>query len=85
MFISLLLLFVNFLNYNLNILSKYFLFSDILYWADTSDKTIKRSFIPDPAYQDTSSGYAQNLELKGLTKPSALAIDWISEYVSIDY
>ena len=58
-------------------------FLDILYWADTSDKTIKRSFIPDPAYPDSSSGYAQNLELKGLTKPSALAIDWVSEYVSI--
>ncbi|KFM82299.1 Low-density lipoprotein receptor-related protein 2, partial [Stegodyphus mimosarum] len=54
---------------------------DIMYWTDTSEKTIKRSFIPDVMYQDTSSGFAQNLELKGLTKPSALAVDWVSGHL----
>ncbi|XP_015909717.1 low-density lipoprotein receptor-related protein 2 isoform X1 [Parasteatoda tepidariorum] len=51
----------------------------VLYWTDTSEKTIKRSFIPDDP--DASSGFAQNLELKGLTKPSALAIDWVSGHL----
>ncbi|XP_067141896.1 low-density lipoprotein receptor-related protein 2 isoform X5 [Centruroides vittatus] len=48
---------------------------DIVYWADSFDKTIKRSFLPDTKHQGT--GYAQNLELKGITKPTAIAVDWV--------
>ncbi|XP_013773508.1 low-density lipoprotein receptor-related protein 2-like isoform X2 [Limulus polyphemus] len=49
---------------------------NIVYWTDTSDKTIKRSFIPNPSDPNDGTGYPQNLEVKGLAKPSAIAVDW---------
>ncbi|UYV70466.1 hypothetical protein LAZ67_7003143 [Cordylochernes scorpioides] len=52
----------------------------MVYWADSTERTIKRSFLPT---RDTSSGhyglgFAQNLELKGILKPTGLAVDWIA-------
>ncbi|KAG1701225.1 Low-density lipoprotein receptor-related protein 2 [Nymphon striatum] len=53
--------------------------SNIVYWTDTFEKTIKRSDIPD--IRDVNKGYsfAQDLSLKGLTKPMALAVDWVGK------
>ncbi|XP_076344763.1 low-density lipoprotein receptor-related protein-like [Tachypleus tridentatus] len=48
----------------------------IVYWSDTHDKTIKRSLIPNPANPNNGTGFPQDLDVKGLTKPSAVAVDW---------
>lgn len=51
--------------------------TDILYWTDTYDKTIKRAVIPNPNDPEHGNGFSQNLELKGLTKPVDIAVDWV--------
>ncbi|CAH1789469.1 unnamed protein product [Owenia fusiformis] len=47
----------------------------IVYWTDTSLKTIKRAAIPD---DPKHLGYPQDLELSGLEQPDGIAIDWVS-------
>lgn len=49
----------------------------MMYWTDSSEKAIKRSFIPDPLDRDHGMGFAQNLHLKGLSIPTDIAVDWI--------
>ncbi|CAG2168284.1 unnamed protein product, partial [Oppiella nova] len=51
--------------------------TDILYWTDTYDKTIKRAVIPNPSDPEHGNGFSQNLDLKGLTKPVDIAVDWV--------
>ncbi|XP_013781727.1 low-density lipoprotein receptor-related protein 2-like [Limulus polyphemus] len=50
----------------------------IVYWSDSYDKVIKRSFIPYINDSDPGTGYSQNLEVKGIAKPGAIAVDWIA-------
>lgn len=50
---------------------------DMMYWTDSYEKAIKRSFIPDPLDRDHGMGFPQNLHLKGLSKPTDIAVDWI--------
>ncbi|XP_015791351.1 low-density lipoprotein receptor-related protein 2 [Tetranychus urticae] len=51
---------------------------DMMYWTDSYEKTIKRSFIPDPFDRDHGLGHSQNLELKSSSKLSDIAVDWIA-------
>lgn len=57
-----------------------FLPLDVLYWTDSYEKTIKRAALPDPNDPEHGTGYSQNLELKGLTKPVDIAVDWVARY-----
>lgn len=51
--------------------------ADIIYWIDTFEKTIKRSYISNLHDANRGSFFAQDLSLKGLTRPMAIAVDWI--------
>lgn len=54
-----------------------------MYWTDSHEKTIKRAYIPDPKDPEHGVGFPQNLELKGLTKPTDIAVDWIGRYINL--
>lgn len=51
----------------------------IVFWADSYDKTIKRSYLPSARNGEVKTGYAQDLEMKGSSKPTAVAVDWIGD------
>lgn len=36
--------------------------------------------MPNPDDPEHGTGFSQNLELKGLTKPLDIAIDWVGRY-----
>lgn len=51
--------------------------SGVVYWTDSYEKSIKRSYIPDQKDPEHGVGYPQSLDLKGLTKPTDIAVDWV--------
>lgn len=53
----------------------------MLYWTDSYEKTIKRAFLPNLTDVSAGIGFPQNLELKGLTKPNAIAVDWVGRTI----
>ncbi|KAF5276464.1 hypothetical protein FQA39_LY06533 [Lamprigera yunnana] len=53
--------------------------SEIIFWADSYDKTIKRSYMVNALNGEVKTGYAQDLNMKGNSKPTALAVDWIGD------
>ena len=48
----------------------------LLYWTDSSQKTIKRALIPD---NPKEMGYPQDLKITGIRQPSGLAFDWVAK------
>ncbi|KAJ8966733.1 hypothetical protein NQ317_010605 [Molorchus minor] len=52
--------------------------TQMVFWADSYDKTIKRSFMVNAKNGEVKAGYAQDLEMKGNSKPTALAVDWVA-------
>ncbi|XP_017778488.1 PREDICTED: low-density lipoprotein receptor-related protein 2 isoform X2 [Nicrophorus vespilloides] len=53
--------------------------SKIIFWADSYDKTIKRSYMVNALNGQVKTGFAQDLEMKGNSKPTAVAVDWIGD------
>ncbi|KAK9880927.1 hypothetical protein WA026_013260 [Henosepilachna vigintioctopunctata] len=53
--------------------------SHIIYWADSYYKVIKRSYMINASNGEVKVGYAQDLNMKGNAKPTALAVDWIGD------
>lgn len=53
--------------------------SQIVFWADSYDKTIKRSYMVNAQNGQAKIGFAQDLNMKGNSKPSALAVDWVAD------
>ncbi|XP_044762088.1 low-density lipoprotein receptor-related protein 2 [Coccinella septempunctata] len=53
--------------------------SEIIYWADSYDKAIKRSYMINASEGEVKVGYAQDLDMKGNAKPTALAVDWVGD------
>ncbi|XP_066998103.2 low-density lipoprotein receptor-related protein 2 [Anabrus simplex] len=53
--------------------------SEIIFWADSYNKTIKRSYMLNAQNGEVKTGYAQDLNMKGNSKPTSLAVDWISK------
>ncbi|KAK4336780.1 hypothetical protein RND71_043988 [Anisodus tanguticus] len=51
---------------------------NIVYWTDTYERNIKRAFIPDLKDLKHGSEHAQSLDIKFLSKPADLAIDWVA-------
>ena len=49
----------------------------VIYWTDTYEKRIKRSYVPDFLDEAHGSDLPQELLVTGLNKPTDLAIDWI--------
>ncbi|KAA0193938.1 hypothetical protein HAZT_HAZT000341, partial [Hyalella azteca] len=51
--------------------------SGIVYWTDSYEKSIKRSYMPgSPERANVTVGYAQDLDIKSRAKPSGVAVDW---------
>ena len=50
----------------------------LLYWTDSSEKTIKRAVIPDDPKE---MGYPQDLKITGIGQPSGIAFDWVAKWV----
>lgn len=48
----------------------------MIYWTDSYDKKIKRAYIPDQTNPEHGVGFPQSLDLKGLSKPTDIAVDW---------
>lgn len=53
--------------------------SQIVFWADSLDKTIKRSYMVNAKSGQAKIGFAQDLNMKGNSKPTAVAIDWVAD------
>ncbi|XP_052741747.1 low-density lipoprotein receptor-related protein 2 [Bicyclus anynana] len=52
---------------------------EMVFWADSYDKTIKRSYMINALKGEVKSGFAQDLNMKGNSKPTAIALDYIGE------
>lgn len=53
--------------------------TQLVFWADSYDKTIKRSYMVNAMNGQAKIGFAQDLNMKGNSKPTALAVDWIAD------
>lgn len=53
--------------------------NEMVFWADSYDKTIKRSYMINAKKGEVKSGFAQDLNMKGNAKPTALAIDYVGD------
>lgn len=53
--------------------------SQIIFWADSFDKTIKRSYMVNAQNGQAKIGFAQDLNMKGNSKPTAVAVDWVAD------
>lgn len=53
--------------------------SQMVFWADSYDKAIKRSYMINANDGEVKMGYAQDLNMKGNAKPTAIAVDWIGD------
>lgn len=52
--------------------------TQMIFWADSYEKTIKRSYMVGAQNGEVKMGIAQDLEMKGNSKPTAIALDWIA-------
>ncbi|KAK0162271.1 hypothetical protein PV327_008621 [Microctonus hyperodae] len=53
--------------------------SEIIFWIDSHDNTIKRSYMINAKEGQAKIGYAQDLNIKNSdSKPVSLAVDWIT-------
>ncbi|XP_046995596.1 low-density lipoprotein receptor-related protein 2 [Schistocerca americana] len=52
---------------------------EYVFWADSYDKTIKRSYMINAKHGEVKMGYAQDLNMKGNSKPTGIAVDWVAE------
>lgn len=52
---------------------------EMVFWADSYDRTIKRSYVVGALAGEAKSGFAQDLNMKGTAKPTALAVDWAGD------
>lgn len=53
--------------------------SQIVFWADSYDKTIKRSYMVNAQNGQAKIGFAQDLNMKGNSKPTGVAVDWVAD------
>lgn len=53
--------------------------SEIVYWADTYDHSIKRSYMVDAKGGQVKVGYPQDLNIGGPFDPVVVAIDWMGD------
>ena len=48
----------------------------LVYWTDSSLKTIKRAMIPE---DPTQLGHPQDLRIPDIKDPAGLAVDWVAK------
>lgn len=51
---------------------------EMVFWADSHDRTIKRSYMLNAQNGNAKIGFAQDLNIKGTWKTTGLAVDWIA-------
>lgn len=49
----------------------------IIYWTDSHERAIKRAILPEINDPSHGNGFPQNLNLKSISQPVDIAIDWI--------
>ncbi|KAL0271000.1 UNVERIFIED_CONTAM: hypothetical protein PYX00_008246 [Menopon gallinae] len=54
---------------------------EMVFWADTYDNTIKRSYMIDAQKGAVKTGYPQDLNIRAQAKPTSVAVDWIANNV----
>ncbi|GBP08672.1 Low-density lipoprotein receptor-related protein 2 [Eumeta japonica] len=54
---------------------------EMVFWADSYDKTIKRSYMVNAQEGKAKRGYAQDLNMKANSKPTALAVDYAADNI----
>ncbi|KAG5887844.1 hypothetical protein JTB14_005610 [Gonioctena quinquepunctata] len=52
--------------------------SQMIFWADSRQKTIKRSYMINAQNGEVKAGFAQDLEIRGNSKPISIAVDWVA-------
>jgi len=55
--------------------------SEMIFWVDSFDKSVRRSFMAGAKGGSVRIGFAQDLSIKGSGKPSAIAVDWLAENI----
>ena len=53
--------------------------TQLIFWADSYDKTIKRSYMVNAKDGQAKIGFAQDLNMKGNSKPTAVSVDWVAD------
>lgn len=53
--------------------------AQMIFWADSYDKTIKRSYMVNAQNGQAKIGFAQDLNMKGGSKPTSIAVDWLAD------
>ncbi|KAF7989294.1 hypothetical protein HCN44_007968 [Aphidius gifuensis] len=54
---------------------------ELIFWIDSHDNTIKRSYMINAKNGLAKIGYAQDLNIKSDSKPTSLAVDWIEDNI----
>lgn len=52
--------------------------NQIVYWTDTYEQNIKRAYIPNLKDLKHGSEYPQSLDIKYISKPTDIAVDWVA-------
>ncbi|KAF7269177.1 hypothetical protein GWI33_017770 [Rhynchophorus ferrugineus] len=55
--------------------------TNMVFWADSYFKTIKRSYLPLALDGKVKTGFPQDLEMKAISKPTAIAVDWVGDNI----
>ncbi|CAH1397949.1 unnamed protein product [Nezara viridula] len=55
----------------------YNLKTEMIFWVDSYEKKIKRSYMIDALEGRVKVGFAQDLTVKGNAKPTSIAVDWV--------
>ncbi|XP_063240571.1 low-density lipoprotein receptor-related protein 2 [Bacillus rossius redtenbacheri] len=53
--------------------------AEMVFWVDSYEKTIKRSFMPNAQEGQVKTGFAQDLNVKGNSKATSIAVDWVGQ------
>lgn len=51
---------------------------EMVFWADSYDRGIRRTYMVGAREGEVQAGFAQDLDIKGGAKPTSLSIDWLS-------
>ncbi|XP_073976140.1 low-density lipoprotein receptor-related protein megalin isoform X3 [Rhodnius prolixus] len=53
--------------------------AEMVFWVDSYERKIKRSYMVDALAGEVKVGYPQDLSVKGTSKPTSVAVDWVAE------
>lgn len=53
--------------------------NEMVFWVDSFDRKIKRSYMVNALAGQVKIGYSQELSFKGNAKPTSVAVDWVAQ------